>query len=119
MARFDQYIGLNNWSRMTVHRREKVRMTGVMTFSDGRKRNFSYWGRVPSTKSSRTIGVVRGAWDPIVADLKEYTLQDGRVLQEFVQAAPWHGGPNYFIALKDAATGHPVFESLWSDEEIR
>lgn len=118
MARFDQYIGLNEWATREVRKREKALITGTMEFQDGRRRRFRRWAKVPVVKSTRVIGAIRGAYVSRVADLKEYTMPDGRVLQEFVQAAPWCGGPNYFIALKDVKTGLPVQESLWTDDEM-
>lgn len=117
MARFDQYRGLNDWARKTVLKREKVRITGEMRFQDGRRKRFSRWAKVPTARI-KVIGTLKGAWKPKVADLHRYTMPDGKVYVEFLQADPWSSGPVYHIALKDARTGKPVAESLWTDEEI-
>jgi hypothetical protein len=50
--------------------------------------------------------------------LVRYTLPDGRKLVTFIQAEPWSSGPYTFLALKDEATGEPLAESLWTDQEI-
>ncbi|MGH9553291.1 MAG: hypothetical protein ACRD3W_28175, partial [Terriglobales bacterium] len=63
------------------------------------------------------IGSIEGAWDPVVAELHRHTLSDGSMYEEYVQAAPWSGGPCYFIALKDES-GQPVAKSLWSEEQL-
>lgn len=116
MARSDNYIGLNDWATKTVLKKAKARIRGVMEFTDGRKRRFTRWAKVPVAKV-RVIGIIKGVWIPRVADLKEYAMPDGTVYQEYVQAEPWHGGPCYYIALKNAKTGKPVTESLWTSEE--
>lgn len=117
MARFDQYVGLNEWARKFVGKREKVLVQGIMKFADGRVRRFRHWTKLPAMRV-RVIGVIRGAFTPEVAQLKEYTTPGGRVLREYIQAAPWCSGPNYYIALLDAATGQPVPESLWGESDM-
>jgi hypothetical protein len=49
--------------------------------------------------------------------LIDYTLPDGTVYSEHVQAAPWALSPVLFLALKDQQ-GNWVSESLWLPEEI-
>ncbi len=49
--------------------------------------------------------------------LFEYTLKDGKTVQEYVQADPWASGPCIFIALR-SKSGHPIKTTLWTDEEI-
>lgn len=117
MARFDQYRGLNDWARKNVLKREKVRIVGEMIFQDGKRKSFTRWAKVPAARI-RVIGKITGAYKPHVADLHRYTMADGRVLEEYVQAEPWSAGPVYHIALKDAKTGKPVAESLWTQDEI-
>ena len=114
--RCDQYIGLNEWAAKLVSRKEKVREHGVQIFADGRKKQFTRWRRMPLVRKE-DAGIIRGAYKEEVAKLKRYKLPTGETYTEYVQAAPWSGGPCYFIALKDA-NGKPVPESLWSDEEI-
>ena len=67
--------------------------------------------------SKKRVGYIEGAWDDKVADLYQYTLSDGKVYTEYVQADPWSSGPCYFIALKDE-NDVPISESLWTEEEI-
>ncbi len=116
MARSDQYIGLNDWARRHVTGKQKVREVGVRIHANGKKVNFNRWRRVPNARKEH-VGVIHGAWIPVVAPLHRYTMPDGRVFVEYVQAEPWCSGPCYFIALKDKH-GNPVPESLWTDEEM-
>jgi hypothetical protein len=116
MARSDQYIGLNTWARKLVTRKLTVREEGTRTFPGGKKQRFSRWRRMPVARKQH-VGVIRGAWIPVVAVLHRYTMPNGEQYVEFVQANPWSSGPQYFIALKDSR-GNPVPESLWTDEEI-
>jgi len=117
MARFDQYIGLNDWARKTVLRKEKVRQYGVNVFADGRRKRFSRWTNLPVARI-QVIGILHGVYTGKVADLHRYTMSNGKVYEEFVQATPWSGGPMYHIALRDVKTGKNVPESLWTDEEM-
>jgi len=115
--RMDQYRGLNDWACKTVLKTEKVRQFGTMVFSDGRRKRFSRWTKVPVARV-RVIGKITGAWNPHVADLHRFNMPDGKVYDEYVQVTPWSGGPVYHIALRDVRTGQPVPESLWTDDEI-
>lgn len=115
--RIDQYGGLNSWARKTVLKKEKARITGVMEFTDGRRKRFTRWASVPVARVE-VIGVIRGKWVPRIGDLHRYTLPGGKVYEEFVQEDVWHGGPIWITALKDVTTGEPVAESIWSKEEM-
>lgn len=114
--RIDQYIGLNSWARKNVAGKHSVREIGVQILPGGKKRRFNRWRRV-SIARIQQIGVIKGAWNPAVAQLKRYTMPDGRVFEEFVQEVPWSGGPCYHIALKDGR-GNVVPESLWTEDEL-
>jgi hypothetical protein len=121
--RCDQYIGLNYWANKMLY---DHRQTGVMerwfypdeTEIDDPKPFLvdSVRTRIPTHKIE-IIGKIEGAWNPHVADLRRFTLEDGTIYEEYIQAEPWSSGPCYFIALKDSE-GNPVPESLWTDEEI-
>lgn len=115
--RSDQYIGLNDWARKKVLATRKAREIGHRVYPDGRAVPFQRKVRVPVARV-RVIGRIKGAWDPHVANLHRYTLPNGQVYEEFVQAEPWSSGPCYFIALKDRS-GNEVKESLWSDEDLK
>lgn len=117
MARSDQYIGLNDWARKTVLRKEKVRQFGVNVFADGRRKRFSRWANLPVARI-QVIGIIPGVYCDKVADLKRYTLSNGKVYEEYVQETPWCGGPMYHLALRDVKTGKPVPQSLWTGEEM-
>ena len=115
--RSEQYRGLNDWARSQVLLREEALVQGTITYDDGRQKAFSRreWFLVAETE---TIGEIEGAWTDVIANLTRYTLPDGRVFDEYVQDVPWSSGPVYHIALKDASTGKPVPQSLWTDEEL-
>jgi hypothetical protein len=49
--------------------------------------------------------------------LSRYEMPDGRVLKEFVRHVECHGGPCYFMALKDVR-GCTVRKSKWTRAEI-
>lgn len=117
MARFDQYRGLNTWATKTVLKREKARITGEMRFQDGRRKSFSRWAKVPVARI-KVIGKIAGVYKDFVGDLHRYSMPDGKVYDEYVQCTPWSSGPVYHIALKDARTGAPVAQSLWTQDEI-
>ena len=60
-------------------------------------------------------------WEPdhdSKLELKVFTFPDGRVLESFIQAEPWNGGPNTFLALRDHFTKVPLAETEWSQKTI-
>lgn len=50
--------------------------------------------------------------------LNGYSLPDGRIAEEFLQAAPWSDGPCYFLALRERSSCRPIDESLWCNDQI-
>lgn len=50
--------------------------------------------------------------------LYRYRFEDGRVLEDYIQAEISSSGPHTFLALRDAATKNPITETLWSEETI-
>ncbi len=50
--------------------------------------------------------------------LSRYRFEDGRILEDYIQAEPWSSGPHTFLALRDAITKKPLPETLWSEETI-
>lgn len=114
--RMDQYVGLNSWARKKVLRKQRVRIVGVQISPSGRVKPFDRWMTVPAARRE-VVGRIKGAWNPRVADLYRYTMPNGEVYEEYVQADPWSGGPCYFIALMDRH-GRAVPNSLWTDDEI-
>lgn len=48
-----------------------------------------------------------------------YIMEDGSILEEKVEAAPWASGPCFFLALWDKDKGDWVKESIWGDEILK
>jgi len=118
-VREDQYIGLNERAETFLNNGKKV-----LVYSEERTRTYPD-GRVEQDtkevkagyETTRSGESVRGMFDDY--QVNEYTVfETGRKYVEFVQAKPWSSGPMFFLALKDAATGEVVKESLWADDEI-
>lgn len=114
--RCDQYIGLNSWASRLVSKKQKIHEIGVRIMSNGKRKRFNRWFRIPVARRVR-IGAISGAFDDTVASLNRYIFPDGTVCDEYVQATPWSSGPCYFIALKDK-NGKPIRQSLWTANEI-
>lgn len=114
--RCDQFIGLNGWASRLVSKKQKVHEIGVRIMANGKRKRFNRWFRTPLARRVK-IGEVPGAFDDIACILNRYIFPDGRIYDEYVQAAPWSSGPCYFLALKDKH-GRTIEESLWTDEEL-
>lgn len=115
MARSDQYIGLNDWACNLTSVMMDVIEAGTQTYYDGKVENFERKHQINAVKIEPSGDTFEGFEGPYY--LSRYTLPDGRVFTEFLQAEPWSSGPMFFIALKDEE-GNVVPESLWTDEEI-
>ena len=117
--RFDQYQGLSKGGRKIVNAALKgVTEVGHTVFPDGTKVEFTR-EQVPAVKNVDVVGYVKGSYKGRAGLRRRYTFHDGRVLVEFLQCTHWCGGPNYFIALRDTATGEVVPQSLWTDKELK
>jgi hypothetical protein len=114
--RCDQYVGLNKWASEKVSRQQSVREVGARILPNGKALPFDRTIKVPVAKIE-VIGKITGAWTDHVANLHRYTLPDGRIYEEYVQAEPWSSGPCYFIALKNSK-GNVISQSLWTDDEL-
>lgn len=122
MARTDHYVGLNAWAKKLVHDIHSVNEKGIRTYPDGRQESFDRNVEVDLVKVEHIadITVLHCQWFPRY----RYTLPDGRVYEEFLQASPWSGGPHLFMALKRVRTvGKRKFKrvvaaSLWTDAEM-
>lgn len=119
--RMAQYYGLNKWAKKLVLKKVMVREIGTTFLPDGKRVEFDRRRPIPVAKK-QVIGDIKTMNPQLtLAQLHRYTMPDGRVFEEYVQAAPWSGGPCNFIALKFANgvhAGKPVSESLWTDEEM-
>jgi hypothetical protein len=117
----DQIIGLNAWAKELVDQTETVVEVGrVETITGDWIENFERKvqrkvqnGVVKTPSGNKYSGSSYGE----EYCLNKYTFVNGRVLEEFLQAAPWDSGPCFFLALKDK-NGEKVLESLWTDEQI-
>lgn len=114
--RCDQYIGLNDWARNFVSGTQDVREVGIRILPGGAIESFDRQMTVPVVKVEK-VGEIHGAWKDVVANLHRYTMPNGKVYEEYIQAEPWSSGPCYFIALKNAK-GKPVTQSLWSQHDL-
>lgn len=115
--RMDQFMGLNKWATELVKGERVLVCTekGMRVFPDGREEPFSHevhGSSVRKEKSGKTFSGFNPGYP-----LYKYTLPDGTVYEERVQAEPWSSGPVFFLALVDEI-GQWVPESLWTDEEI-
>lgn len=118
-TRTDQHMGLNGSAALLVSSERKFAYLKRETrfYPDGRVERVPdilvYELAVRKEPSGRYyIGMFDDRYE-----LTEYTLPDGRVYSEYVQAEPWSSGPVFFLALKDE-NGNWIPESMWSEEEI-
>lgn len=114
--RIDQFKGLNQWARRKVRRTRLVREVGKEIRAGGKEVPFDRVRRVACVEK-RLYSKVRARYTLFAGDLHRYTLANGTVLEEYVQAVMESGGPCYFIALRDQH-GQPVPQSLWTDREL-
>ena len=114
--RIDQYIGLNEWAKKNIQTTQIVREVGARILPNGKVLSYDRKVIVPVAEIV-VIGKIQGTWKDHVADLHRYKMPNGAVFEEFIQAEPWHGGPCYFIALKNKK-GNTVRQSLWTNEEL-
>jgi len=116
--RTDQIYGLNTWARSLVLATQVVSEIGVRKYSDDTIEPFIREVKVPVAAITK-IGEIESAFAEgmVIADLSRYELPDGRIFDEYIQAAPWSGGPCYYLALKDGF-GNPVPESLWTKKQM-
>lgn len=110
-----QYIGLNKWAESYVRATVPVREVGVRLLPGGRTESFDRAVMMPVAKTE-VVGVIPGFYGDDIP-LVRYTMPNGRVFTEYVQAEPWSSGPCYFIALKNER-GKVVPQSLWKQEDI-
>jgi len=126
MSLGDQLVGLNSWASQLARQTTTVIETGQRNTPEGKfLEHFERQVQIPVTTVEK-CGSFQGMFE-IEYPLNRYTFPDGRVFQEFVQAAPWSlddavlervGGHCFFLALKDSE-GKESPESLWSNEDIK
>lgn len=117
--RTDQYQGLTKGARRLLNRTiAGATQSSTVSFAGGRTVTTTN-DRVKACAKVEVIGYVRGSYKQRAGNRHRYTMHDGRVFEEFVEHVIHCGGPNYFIALRDVATGAVVPASSWKDEELR
>ena len=97
--RCDQIVGLNPWADELVSQTEVVIEKGVTTWPDGRTEPFERQVKVCTTKFCPSGKKYTGMFDDKY-DLRRYTLSDGRVFEEFVQAEPLVFGSSVFLCFE-------------------
>lgn len=115
-----QWVGLNERAKALVAGEPVLAYTErvVRVYPDGHEEALP--DRPVMVSSVRVEPSDKTHTDPFSGDdgtLDRYTLPNGRVLLERVQAEPWSSGPVVFTALQDES-GAWVPESLWTDAEI-
>ncbi len=121
MSRTDHYVGLNAWAKKLVHDIHSVNEKGIRTFQDGRQESFDRNVEVNlvQVENIGEISVLHCKWFPMY----RYTMPDGTVFEEYLQASPWSGGPHLYMGLVRVTQGkrkyrRVVKESLWTDSEM-
>lgn len=117
MSRSNFIVGLNPTARAKVF--DQVQEVGVRIHPNGEREEFDRIVDVPRRDVHvEIIGTIRGAFGAgIIASLHRYTfIYTGRVYEEYVQIAPWRGGPDFFIALKDKR-GRVLKTTVWPRSE--
>ena len=67
-----------------------------------------------SIQKFKTDKKVIGWMDEELHSLQIYGLEDGSLVEEYVQAEVWDSGPMIYLALRDQFTKEPLRESLWN-----
>lgn len=95
-----------------------VREIGVRILPNGDREEFD---RVVHVRREdihvEIIGEIQGAFGAgVIAKLHRYTFPSGVVYDEYLQVAPWHGGPHFFLALR-RPSGKFLKTTLWPRSE--
>jgi hypothetical protein len=117
MSRSNHLPGLNGAARKKLF--FQVREVGTRILPNGHSEEFDRVVDLPRDDVHvEIIGQIQGAFGAgIIGSLHRYTfIYTGRVYEEYVQVAPWHGGPHYFIALKDKR-GRVLKTTVWPRSE--
>lgn len=119
--RMDQWIGLNERAQKLVKGKQVLAWTEQVTrvYPDGRKETLPDRKVFASTVKCEPSGeeVPYAFGDGATFKLDKYTLPNGTVYFERMQAEPWSSGPCYFTALQ-TEDGKCVPESCWTEREI-
>jgi len=117
--RCDQFMGLNEWASNFVKGEPVLVCVEEVTrvYPDGRRETLEPHPVYESSVKMEESGELYSGMFEDEYPLHKYTLPDGRVYFERLQAAPWSSGPVHFLALQDES-GNWIPESLWAEETI-
>lgn len=114
--RTTQIIGLTKAAKELLNNYEPTRIIEKLQriYPDGHTEQFER-EVTEDPRKTEECGSFFGMFDEEYP-LRRYTMPNGKVYEEYVQAEPWSSGPCIFLALRNE--NGPVKESLWSEEEI-
>lgn len=116
MMRTTQVVGLHPRAKKIVTNWVDAVEEVTRKYADGTEERYS---RI--VMADRSKREVYGYFDGMCGEeypLHKWTLADGRVFYEYVQAQPWSSGPVVFVALEDEKRD-TIKESLWTAEEMK
>jgi len=116
MSRSDSYHGLNKVAQKIISTRANAE---VRTRPTGSKIVFEQIHNIKPGVEVTVIGAIKGRYledDQSVAELHRYRFPSGVVYEEYVQVAPLHHGPCFFIALR-RPSGKFLKTTLWDRRE--
>ena len=123
--RMDQYVGLTERAHKWLQEHAALRYTETLSVSTVNGVETHRSSATNVAPCSVDYDYIEGAWDDHVAPLRRYQLQDGREVEEFVQAEPWSSGPMYFVGLRwvgkeprDEAEAAALYALNWTPAEI-
>lgn len=115
--RFDHFHGLSPYSRRLIEATVKVQEQVRRVYPDGRSEEFVR-DEIPALAKVERLQAIRGQYKRVAGYLHRYTMLDGRVYVEVLQAEEHCGGPHYFTVLTDEA-GSVVPRSRWLRRQIK
>lgn len=117
-GRCDQFIGLSDRAQALLDIPTRTRThRGWKIYADGLRVVPFEEEEIISAVIKEKIGDLPGQFETIVAPLHRYTMPDGTVYVESLQAEIDSYGPMYFIALK-RPDGSWVEDTLWTKDEM-
>ena len=63
------------------------------------------------------IGEITGMFGEKIRNLYSYTIPEGEVWEEFIQAEPWSSGPMIFLAIKNSRGEIKGWDDEWIEWE--
>jgi hypothetical protein len=114
-----QYIGFNEAAKKILAETKTVGDKEITCrYIDDR--GITTWKeQIKESAYTKERYAVEQPWYDSENELYRYKFDDGRILEDYVQAEPWSSGPCTFMALRDAVSKEPLTETLWSEEDIQ